>query len=85
MTKTFSYTPIGVCSKRMDFEIENNTIKKVTIIGGCPGNLEGICKLLVGMDIDDAINKLKDIKCGMKKTSCPDQIAQALEKNKSLN
>lgn len=75
----YIYTPIGVCSKRMKIEVENNIIKNVEILGGCPGNTLGVAKLIRGMNIDEAIKRLKGILCGDKGTSCPDQLAIALE------
>lgn len=73
------YKTSGTCSSSIDFEIEDNTIQSVAFTGGCDGNLQGISSLVRGMNIDDAISKLKGIKCGMKSTSCPDQLAKALE------
>ena len=73
------YKTSGTCSSSTDFEIEDNTIQSVVFTGGCNGNLQGISSLVRGMNIDDAISKLKGIKCGMKSTSCPDQLAKALE------
>ena len=73
------YKTRGTCSSSIDFEIEDNTIQSVAFTGGCNGNLQGISSLVRGMNIDDAISKLKGIKCGMKSTSCPDQLAKALE------
>ena len=78
----YIYEPEGVCSHKIIFDIENNIIKSVKIIGGCPGNTVGLSKLLEGQNIDDVIKKLKGITCGYKETSCPDQIAKALEKYK---
>lgn len=78
----FTYIPSGVCSKEMTFKIENNIIKEFNVIGGCNGNLKGIKVLIEGMNIDDVINKLSDIKCGIRNTSCPDQIAKALKEYK---
>ena len=75
----YSYIPKGVCSREMTFDIEDGVIKKVEIIGGCPGNTIGVAKLLEGMHIEEAIKKLKGIKCGLRETSCPDQLARALE------
>ena len=75
----FKYKTKGVCSQEMRFEIEDNKIKNITIIGGCHGNLQGISALVEGMDIDDVIARLKDIHCGYKETSCPDQLSKALE------
>lgn len=78
----YSYKPDGVCSVKMEFNIENNIIKDIRVIGGCPGNSLGIRSLCIGNDIDYVIDKLKDIKCGYRNTSCPDQIAKALEQYK---
>ena len=74
--------PKGVCSMQMIFEIENNIIKKLKIIGGCPGNTVGVSKLVEGRNIDEVIEMLKGIPCGIKGTSCPDQVARALEEYK---
>ena len=78
----YEYKPSGVCSSKMEFNIENNIIKDMRILGGCPGNLLGIKSLCIGKDIDYVINKLNGIKCGFKPTSCPDQISKALEQYK---
>ena len=77
-----SYTPNGVCSRKMDIELDGDVITAVKITGGCAGNTQGVSKLLVGMKIDDAIERLEGIRCGFKPTSCPDQLAQALKKYK---
>ena len=74
----FSYKTSGVCARAIYFEIEDNIIKNVHFEGGCNGNTKGISVLVEGMKIDDVIEKLKDIKCGFKNTSCPAQLAQAL-------
>lgn len=76
----YTYTPKGVCSQRIQVELENGIIRNVQVLGGCNGNLQGISNLVVGMNAKDAINHMKGIRCGMKQTSCPDQIAVALEK-----
>ena len=73
------YFPKGVCSTRIDFDIENNTIHNVKYTNGCNGNLQGISSLVRGMKVEDAISRLKGIRCGFKSTSCPDQLARALE------
>lgn len=78
----FSYAPRGVCSQRMDFDVEDGVVQSVMIYGGCHGNLQGISKLITGMPVDEVIEKLKGIRCGGKPTSCPDQIAAALEQAK---
>lgn len=74
----FTYTTKGVCSRSIDIEIENDIIKSVSYMGGCNGNLKGIGSLVVGMKVDDVIERLQGIKCGFKNTSCPAQLAQAL-------
>lgn len=79
----FEFTPKGVCSMQMIFTIEDNIIKKLEIIGGCPGNTVGVSKLVEGKEIDEVIKLLKGIPCGSKFTSCPDQVAIALEEYKN--
>ena len=74
----FSYRPRGVCSQRMDFELEDGKIVSVKVTGGCDGNLKGIASLVAGMDIDEAVRRMEGIRCGYKNTSCPDQMAKAL-------
>ncbi|MTI65330.1 MAG: TIGR03905 family TSCPD domain-containing protein [Firmicutes bacterium] len=76
-----SYVTKGVCSRKIDFTVENNKVKKVNFTSGCPGNLEGISKLVEGMEVKEVIERLKGIKCGFKSTSCPDQLSKALEKH----
>lgn len=76
---TYTYTPTGVCSRQMTVEIENGMIRHVDVLGGCNGNLKGICKLLAGMKAEDAIARMKGTTCGSRPTSCPDQISRALE------
>ncbi len=78
----YRYKTSGVCSQEIIIEIEKDIIKKVTIIGGCAGNTKGVSRLVEGMKVDDVINKLKGIPCGTKRTSCPDQLAKALEQIK---
>ena len=73
------YQPQGVCSKAIDVEVDGDIIKSVKFTGGCNGNLQGISSLVAGMKIEDAISKLRGIKCGFKNTSCPDQLACALQ------
>ena len=75
----YTYTPRGVCSRRMTVELDDaHVIEKVTVEGGCSGNLQGISKLVVGMKAEEAIERMEGISCGGKGTSCPDQLAQAL-------
>lgn len=80
----YTYTPIGVCSRQIEIEVENGIVKSLEVIGGCNGNLQGISKLVIGMKIEDVIEKLKGIDCGGKGTSCPDQISKALEEIKKI-
>ena len=74
----YEYKTKGTCSQRILFDIEDNKVKNVQFIGGCNGNLKGIAALVEGADIDDVITRVQGIRCGMKQTSCPDQLAQAL-------
>ena len=74
------YYPKGVCSQLFNIKLKDGAIEKIEVKGGCQGNLEGLSRLLQGMDAREAIERLKGIPCGMKPTSCPDQIAIALEK-----
>ena len=76
---TIDYKTKGVCSKQMIIEVEDGVVQNVQIIGGCHGNLQGISALVEGMDIDQVIARVEGIHCGMKATSCPDQLAQALK------
>ena len=73
------YKPQGVCSRQFEIEHEDGKIISIKIFGGCNGNLQGISKLLIGMSIEEAISRLEGIRCGMRPTSCPDQIARALK------
>ena len=74
-----TYQTSGTCSTQIDFDVENNKIYNVRYTGGCNGNLKGIAALVEGEDIETVKNKLKGIRCNMKTTSCPDQLAKALE------
>lgn len=74
----YTFTPKGVCSKRIDIEVNDGIVESVSYLGGCNGNLKGIGALVKGMKIDDVIEKLNGTKCGFKDTSCPDQLAKAL-------
>ena len=78
----FEYKTKGTCSQRILFEIEDNKLKNVQYIGGCNGNLKGISALVEGMDVDEVIARVEGTTCGMKATSCPDQLAQALKQAK---
>ena len=76
----YEYKTKGTCSQKILFEIVDGKLHNVQYIGGCNGNLKGIGSLVEGMDVQEAISRLEGIKCGMKNTSCPDQLARALEK-----
>lgn len=80
----YIYNPIGVCSMQMVFDIENDIVKSLKILGGCPGNTLGVSRLVEGKSIEEIIQMLKGIQCGNKGTSCPDQIAIALEEYKKI-
>lgn len=73
------YKTSGTCSSAIDVEVKDGIIESVKFTGGCNGNLQGISSLVKGMKAEDAIERLKGIRCGMKSTSCPDQLAKALE------
>ena len=75
----FTYKTKGTCSQMISFEIEDNKVKNVSFLGGCNGNLKGIAALVEGMDMDEVIARVEGVRCGMKATSCPDQLAQALK------
>lgn len=75
----YSYNTRGVCSRKIDFEIEEGIVKNVRFLGGCNGNLQGIGKLVEGMKIEEVIEKLEGLNCNGKGTSCPDQLAKALK------
>ena len=77
---THSYKTRGTCSRQIDFELDNGIVKNVSFFGGCNGNLKGIGALVEGRPAEEVIALLKGMKCGFKPTSCPDQLAQALEK-----
>ena len=73
------YKPVGVCSQLIRVDVEDNVIKDAEFVGGCSGNTQGVARLVIGMNVDEAISRLEGIKCGIKSTSCPDQLAQALK------
>ena len=74
----YTYTPKGVCSKKINFDVVDNKITKLSFVGGCEGNLMGISRLVEGLEVEDAIERLKGIDCSGKGTSCPDQFSKAL-------
>ncbi|MBQ2709333.1 MAG: TIGR03905 family TSCPD domain-containing protein [Clostridia bacterium] len=85
MKNTITYNTRGTCSRAIEIVTDGDVIESVQFIGGCSGNTQGVAALAKGMKIDDAIARLKGIKCGFKPTSCPDQLAVALEKMKEQN
>lgn len=84
MSKSFEFPNVGTCSKLTKIVLnDDHTIESIEVVGGCNGNLKGIGKLVEGMDVDDVIARIEGVKCGMKSTSCPDQLAQALKAAKA--
>ena len=81
--ENISYVTHGVCARKIDIDIEDGKIAKVKFLGGCAGNTQGVARLLEGMTIDEAIERLEGIRCGFKSTSCPDQLAKALKEYKN--
>ena len=79
----YEYKTRGVCSRKIPFSVEDGKVCKVAFDGGCNGNGKGVAALVEGMDVDEAIRRMEGIKCGMKNTSCPDQLAQALRQTKN--
>ncbi len=77
------YKTKGVCAAQISFDVKDNKVYNVSFLGGCNGNTQGVGKLVEGMDVDEVIKRLKGIRCGFKPTSCPDQLARALEEYKS--
>ena len=75
----YEYKTKGTCSQRIFFDIEDGKVKNVQFVGGCNGNLKGIAALVEGMDAEEVIIRVEGIRCGMKGTSCPDQLAKALK------
>ena len=76
---TINYTTKGVCSRQINIEVEDGIIKDVQFVGGCNGNTQGVAALCIGRTPADVIAQIKGIRCGMKSSSCPDQLAIALE------
>ena len=84
--KSVEFSPVGVCSKKMIVECDDNEIiTKVQIIGGCPGNTLGVSKLCLGKSVNEVISLLEGVRCGARSTSCPDQLAKALKRLKEKN
>ena len=79
MSKSFEFPNVGTCSKLTKIVLnDDHTIASIEVIGGCNGNLQGISRLLVGMPVQQAIERMEGVRCGGKPTSCPDQLAKAL-------
>ena len=76
----YRYSNRGTCSRGVSFDIEDGVVRGVRFDGGCSGNTQGVARLVEGMRVEDAIARMKGIRCGSKATSCPDQLALALEK-----
>ena len=83
MTKHIEYTTKGVCSRSIIIDVEDGIVKNCKFVGGCSGNTQGVAALVIGMPVDEAITRLKGIRCGMRSTSCPDQLATALSEAQS--
>ena len=81
----FTYKTKGVCSREIDITVENGIIEKVVYHGGCSGNTQGVAALVVGMTVEEAIKRLSGIRCGLKSTSCPDQLSVALQEYLEAN
>ena len=75
----YAYKPQGVCSRRIQFSVEDGVVRNVSFEGGCNGNSKGVAALVEGMKVEEAIRRMRGITCGYKSTSCPDQLARALE------
>lgn len=75
---TYTYRTKGTCSTNIELEVEDGIIKDIAFWGGCSGNLQGICRLIIGMSVDTVISRLEGVRCGTRPTSCPDQLCKAL-------
>lgn len=75
----YTYKTSGTCSRQIDFEVDNGIVTSVSFVGGCNGNTKGIAALCKGMRVEEVVSRLKGLRCGFKDTSCPDQLAKALE------
>lgn len=81
----YEYRPNGVCSRKIILEVEDNVVKNVEFVGGCPGNTLGISSLVRGMEVEEVERRLAGIMCGNKKTSCPNELAKFLKDYKNIN
>ena len=80
----YDFSPKGVCARRLEFELDGDIVKNVQFMGGCDGNLKALAALTEGMTVDQVCERLKGITCGLKNTSCSDQLAQALAKAQEI-
>ena len=80
----YDFSPKGVCARRLEFELDGDIVKNVWFMGGCNGNLKALAALTEGMTVDQVCERLKGITCGLKNTSCSDQLAQALAKAQEI-
>lgn len=80
----YDFSPKGVCARRLEFELDGDIVKNVQFMGGCNGNLKALTALTEGMTVDQVCERLKGITCGLKNTSCSDQLAQALAKAQEI-
>lgn len=80
----YDFSPKGVCARRLEFELDGDIVKNVQFMGGCNGNLKALAALTEGMTVDQVREKLQGITCGLKNTSCSDQLAQALAKAQEI-
>lgn len=80
-----NYKTKGVCAQSIEFDVEDNRVRNVKFAGGCAGNAQGVARLIDGMEVDEAISRMENIKCGFKSTSCPDQLATALKEYRSAH
>ena len=81
MKKHIEYKTKGTCARAVIVDVEDGVITDCEFVGGCSGNTQGVASLVKGMKVEEAVSKIKGIKCGMKSTSCPDQLALALEES----
>lgn len=81
----YVFIPTGVCSRKIYLDVDGNIVKSVRFEGGCSGNTQGLAKMVEGLEINEVVKKLKGIRCGFKNTSCPDQLAVALEQIANKN
>ncbi len=80
----YDFSPKGVCARKLEFELDGDIVKNVQFMGGCNGNLKALAALTEGMTVDQVCERLKGITCGLKNTSCSDQLAQALAKAQEI-